>query len=530
MRGVRAPAWRPPLPVVVALLVGTLLKCWLAATTYGSNDVYAYERFAIWGAALGVDIYHAAWDFNHPAMLLHLLRGLDALTAWTGLPFAWWLRSLSALADVGTLLLTGALLADSRESDVTARALMLAALSPVMILVAGYHGNTDSLMLCLVLAAVWCAERDKSPVLVGIVLGLAMGVKIVPIILVPVFFLQQPWWGRRFAFLGALTGTMLLTWLPYIAEDPVVIAQHVFGYRSLDGIWGIPYLLRVFAPEGSGLRVLLDLIPVSGALVLVLSCGLAALWMHLGLRDRPRLFAQVGLIVALFLAGSSGFGVQYLLWLVPFTVALGAVPALLFHVTAGAFVFAAYDVWAGGRPWYLSDSNAVGPWPADVEPAQVLAWLATCGMLLLYVRWVRDDARSGVRPTYEPTGLDGPGARPLIVALLLFVGITGVVRTRAVQASMALSHAQLTPAAVQTITVEHHLRVSGWLAEQGDLPAALAAAQRAVALDSSSRRAYLTLLQRTLAVGDTATVRVLAPRASTLSEPGPEAAAAWRRP
>ncbi len=526
----RAPRWRVPLAVVVALGLGTLLKLWLAATTYGSNDVYAYERFALWGSALGVDIYHAAWDFNHPAMMLHVLRGMEWLTEWSGWPFAWWLRGIAAAADVGTLLLTGALLADSREPAVTTRALVLAALAPVMILVAGYHGNTDSMMLLFVVAAIWLAERDKSPVLVGVVLGLAMGIKIVPIILIPAFFLHQPWWGRRFAFAGALAGTMLLTWLPFLAQDPVIIAQHVLGYRSLDGIWGIPYLLRIVAPDGSALRALLAAIPLSGALLLVLSCGAVTLWMHLRLRERPRLFTQVGLVVALFIAGSSGFGVQYLLWLVPFTVALGTVPAVLFHATTGGFLFAVYDFWAGGRPWYLSDSNLMGGWPAAVEPLQLMAWMASVAVLALYLRWVRDDARAGVRPTHDPSGVDGPGGQRLVAALVCFLGITGVVQSRAVQGELAAAHAVMTPEAVRTITIEHHLRLSDWMTQRGDLTGALAQARRAVALDSTSRDAMVMLLQRALALGDTAMVRHLGPRVAQMAPPAPAAAATWPRP
>jgi len=309
-----------------------------------------------------------------------------------------------------------------------------------------------------------------------------------------------------------------------------VILPHVLGYRSLDGIWGLPYLWQMVAPLGSTLRTAVSAIPLSGAVWLVLGCGLMTLWMHLRLRDRPRLFAQVGAVFALFLAGSSGFGVQYLLWLVPFTVALGSVPALLFHVTTGAFLFAVYDYWAGGRPWYLSDSNLMGPWPSAVEPMQVMAWIATTGLLLLFVRWVREGARSGVRPTFAPDGIDGPGARALVAAVVVFVLITSAVRTREVQRELAGAHARMSPAAVQAITIEHHLRLAEWMATRGDLRGALAVATRAAAMDSTSRAAALVLLQRTLAVGDTAAVMRLAPRVASMREPGHAQAARWPRP
>ncbi len=59
-------------------------KLLLALHTYGTNDVYGDERFLVWSRYLGVSLYRAAWDFNHPASMIHVLRAMGWLAVETG--------------------------------------------------------------------------------------------------------------------------------------------------------------------------------------------------------------------------------------------------------------------------------------------------------------------------------------------------------------------------------------------------------------------------------------------------------------
>ena len=107
-RGPAPPAAPPygrgwPLALGAVTLAAAVCKLVLAVRTYGSNDVYAFERFSGWSSYLGAELYRAAWDFNHPPSMLHVFRILEWLARVSGLWFPFWLRLPAILADAGSV-------------------------------------------------------------------------------------------------------------------------------------------------------------------------------------------------------------------------------------------------------------------------------------------------------------------------------------------------------------------------------------------------------------------------------------------
>jgi len=99
-----ATMWRPSgRMVAIVASVAFFLKIAIALRTYGTNDVFAYERFLHWSRYLGVGLYRAAWDFNHPPFMLHVLRGMGWLAQTSGVAFPFWLRLPGIVADPITL-------------------------------------------------------------------------------------------------------------------------------------------------------------------------------------------------------------------------------------------------------------------------------------------------------------------------------------------------------------------------------------------------------------------------------------------
>jgi hypothetical protein len=134
-------------------------KLWLALRTYGTNDVYAYEQFATWASYLGSGIYHALEDFNHPPSMIPVLRALRWLAEKTGVFFPFWVRALPALADAGTLLIVYRMAQPRLDEPRTRWGLLLLAASPALILVSGFHGNTDSVMVFFLMSSVYWTDR-----------------------------------------------------------------------------------------------------------------------------------------------------------------------------------------------------------------------------------------------------------------------------------------------------------------------------------------------------------------------------------
>lgn len=373
--------------VAALALVGKLL---LALKTYGTNDVYAYEQFLNWSRYLGVDIYHAAWDMNHPPSMLHALRVIGGLANATGLPFSFCLRLPSILADAGSLWLIWRILESRRQEASIRWALLMLAAAPALILVSGFHGNTDAVLVFFLLLAVYLLGSGRIP-LAGASLGMALSVKISPVIVIPVMFLHLKTLRTRMTFLAAASCVLLLTWSPYIFQSPVAIIQKTLGYRSIYGQWGLSYLALHLAGPNSWLNMSFAKV---GVYCLLASIAWLSLWMSRDARN-PSLFSQVGIVVFTFLAFSNGFGVQYLVWAAPFAVGLGAGLALVYYLASGAFVFLVYNYWSEGLPWYLADSNRVGGYPGHLDYSQVLCWLS---VLLLLWAALRQNLR---RPAWE---------------------------------------------------------------------------------------------------------------------------------
>ncbi len=389
--------WRAA--VVFAAALSLVCKILLALKTYGTNDVYKWESFMVWSRYLGVSLYREAPGFNHPPSMIHALRFLGWAVDTTGLPFQFWLRLPGILADAGSLWLVCRLLRDRLAEPSISRAVFLLALAPPSLLISGFHGNTDPVMIFFLLLSVYLAERSYAST-AGIAFGLAMSVKVLPLICIPVFLLYPTTRRKRIAFFSAAAAVLLLCWSPYLFQDPAAVLRQVFGYRSLYGIWGLSYLAAGLGRMAPGLAWLN---PFFGRFGAWLSLALIAVVAYRINRSGspPPLFSQVGLVVIFFLAASSGFGAQYLAWVVPFVVPLGALPAAILFTFSGAFLFLVYNYWCQGLPWYFADSGRVGPWPASVGVVQLLCWLAL--VTLLWMAWKK--IRNPASPT-RPWGLN----------------------------------------------------------------------------------------------------------------------------
>ena len=374
------------LPVAALVVVSLAAKLRLALTTFGTNDVvYWHEFLATMRESGGVGVYRQIDWFNHPPFMLHALDVMDHLARATGLPFPFWLRLPAIAADVGTVAAVAGLLAKlPPEWKVERPRLTLAvlAVAPVLVAVSGFHGNTDPAMIFFVVLAVYLLEGVGTPLLAGAAFGMALNVKVVPLIFVPTLFLYLPSTWRRLRFFGAAGAAVLAASLPYIREDPLVIARNVLGYGSFYGYWGLARILSSVAPA-SWLNLAFESRGRLLALGLVVLAGVAMNWRA---RKAP-LFLQCGLVAFLFLAFSPGFGIQYLAWLAPWVVGYGLYATAAYHITAGLFALEVYTYWSRGFPWYFADAREFVPewWPPPIVAAELVCWATVVAILCVMV-------------------------------------------------------------------------------------------------------------------------------------------------
>ena len=388
---------RFPRFLVLLVLAAFLVKTAIAFFTYGSTDILIYESDLAkmrrdGGVALYRDGIQTEWcghgdqrpcpPFNHPPFVLHALRGWAFLAEISGLPFRFWLRVTCAVADLGSLALLARLLPRRLTEAQTRVALLWFAASPIAILISGFHGNTDPILMFFVLLAIDLVEGQRPAWLGGAALGVATDVKVLPVILVPAILLSLSGTRRRLEFCVSAAAAFLVGSMPVLLVAPGLVVSRVFGYSSQFGSWGVS-LLALVLRENVRLSWLGELYVRHGK---ILSLGVevgASLWPRPCSR-RNVLFIQSGFLMFLFVSVIPGFGVQYLTWLVPWVVGLGFGPTAAYYIAGTAFLFAYYSTAAGEFPWYLANSLERSAWSGTVLGLGLICWIVVCSITFVF--------------------------------------------------------------------------------------------------------------------------------------------------
>jgi hypothetical protein len=364
--------------LIGAAILGLIVKIVIDANTFGTNDVYAWQNFLVEAHKFGgIGLYRSDSQFNHPPFIITFLHVIGRAARMTGLPFQFWLRVPAIAADLGSLVLVY-LIAQREHLQVRTTTLALLALAPASIMISGFHGNTDPVMIFFVLLSIYFLDR-QSPWAAGLAAGMSLNIKVAALIFLPAILFAFAGSRQRGKFLAAAVLSVVVGSLPYLVEDPLLIARHTLGYTSLAGHWGVTRLIS-WLPPGFG-TIEKAYIRWGGVALLVVIAAIAW-WLNRSPR-RPPPFLQAGLSVFLFLSLTPGFGVQYLAWIVPWVVALGTRVTVAVYAACGLFLFAVYTFWSQGFPWYLADSNTVGDWRGGIIVLEVLAWLSIVAALLL---------------------------------------------------------------------------------------------------------------------------------------------------
>ena len=392
------------LPVLVS--AAFVLKIALALCTYGSTDALIYEadltKIRREGAvALYRDGITTPWcgragqrvcpPFIHPPFMVLALEGWGALADFSGLPLRFWLRVTCAIADVGSFVLLLSMCSRKRRDARTLVALALFAVSPIAILVSGFHGNTDPIMVFFMLLSICLIESRRPAWLAGLALGMAVNIKMLPVLIAPAAMVTLPTARHRVEFGAGAVAAVLAGALPVLVLAPELIMTRVLGYGSQSGSWGLSLLAMVFF-QGPRLDWLHDLYVRYGK-VLSLGLVLAASWWSGHRPDRSGLLLRAGFVVSLFLTSTPGFGVQYLAWLVPMVVPLGPGVTATYYLAGALFLFAYYTAGAGGFPWDLANSLERPAWTASVLGLGLICWGVVGVTTLRYARALR--ARPG---------------------------------------------------------------------------------------------------------------------------------------
>jgi ALG6, ALG8 glycosyltransferase family len=335
--------------IVVALALATLLKLWLALKTEGSLDIPGFldqlEKTRQFGAASYSLVGKWGNPLNVLPLPLYLVRAAEFLSVQTGIHFAFWIRLPSIFADIGSVCVVWKLMERSTELRIRSASVLLMTLSPISILISGFHGNFDPLMIFLVLLSVYVISIERSIVLAGIVFGLALSIKVVPLLFAPAVFFYLRGFRTRTIYFCAAAVTFMVGMIPYGWQNPSGLYHSVFEHAGLYANWGWSTLVAkwVRQPFVNGFHP----VGVHSVIAAVAKYALITVIVALSFvmnrkRPTPPLFLQLGVISLAFMSLTPGFGDQYLSWLVPWVVALGLAPTIVSYLAGGIFLLNSY--------------------------------------------------------------------------------------------------------------------------------------------------------------------------------------------
>lgn len=400
-------------PAVLWTLIGTgfALRIVLAGISWGTTDTISFLHFALRIDAHGlIGTYRIDPLFNHPPIagywsyLAFVLAGRPELLEHDTV-FAFVFRLPVIAADFASAMLVWRIaLAHGAGTRTALTMAAMYAWNPCAILVTGYHGNTDAVYAMLSLLAVYLLQDRNRPFLGGLALGLAINIKLIPVLLIPPLALAARSRRELLLFIAGLA-VMALPYLPPLLTEPA-FARNVLAYKSQPDPWGILFFLRQIDPAGVNADG--TLAPGHAATVynrwgswIILGC--VTVWGVVARRYNERFdrYRVAAVTYALFLVLAPGFGIQYLIVLAPLLYATAPRFANLYGVLAGVFMLAAYFFyWDGLFPLSSLFDRA---FPTPLALFGLMPWCVLLYFLVAVAPRARDAGSIALR--YAPATL-----------------------------------------------------------------------------------------------------------------------------
>lgn len=398
------------LVVLAAALLSACLKLVIAARTFGTNDVHYWTDFAQGVRDLGpIGIYgHTfAQVYNHPPLAGWMLTAMNWLVD-RGLHFPFVIRVPAILADVGTTILLFELLRRRLPARHAATAAVLFAVSPLMVIVSGFHGNTDPVFTFVSMLTLYLVMVRGQHLGGGIAFGLAVSIKLVPIVLGPLLVVLLVRRGLvptvRFAAGGLLV--FLVLWLPVLVLQGPAFTDQVLDYSGIAlSEWGVPQFLDWLGVSSAGVMGFRDVarFPVLLTAALVPA---VIVW------RRPQVWmVAFGLSFCLFLLLSPAFGMQYLVWPLAAAYLIDWRTATVYNAAASALAYVVYANWNENSWWHWDEAVAL---PFQL-PGLVLMTVTWAALLLVVLHglaaatwqpshpWRESDMGGSAEPSSSPS-------------------------------------------------------------------------------------------------------------------------------
>jgi hypothetical protein len=213
-----------------------------------------------------------------------------------------------------------------------------------------------------------------------------MSIKIVPAIFLPAVLFYLRSLRSCSGFTVSAATVFLVGSMPYLAQDSALVIRNVFGYTPGAGLWGFPLLALLMSEDALASYLTI------GRYVAPAAVLLSSVWIYFRAPACP-LFVRCGFVAFLFLFLAPGFGMQYLVWLVPWSAALLWKHVRWHYAIAAADLILFYAAFSRWR-WDLANTFDYSP-PAIpfVGLLQTLCWMSVGVIAVVFGRSILADRK-----------------------------------------------------------------------------------------------------------------------------------------
>ncbi len=362
-----------PLLLLIALIARLVPAVWLPV---GAG--YDIDSFRLVTDALlsGNEVYTSVLG-RHPYLpfQMYIMAVMARLSEASSLPYVVAIKLPAIAADVGiTWLIFHSLLESGRRRATAMTFALLYALNPVSVLVTAYHGQFEAVTLLLMVTSWYFWRFGRRYQGSAVALGFAILNKTWPVVMLPVVWLRLRDTRSRILYPLLALGIPVLfvaLYLLIFSADPEPMLRRALTHRGVPGYWGLSSILAPLGQSSPLAQSAFDMLSSLRNWILVAAIGLTLWWT----RRQGVLDALLTVILAMLVV-TVGFGIQWLIWPIPFALLALEDRWIRAYTLTSAFMLTVHLYGLHMYPW-LGEWLPAGPADWVIRLSALPVWIVT---------------------------------------------------------------------------------------------------------------------------------------------------------
>ena len=298
------------------MLFRSILKTFVASWFFGTYDMdQTYVVARVMEKGITTNIYSHFWLYNNPptwAIVTYLVNQLSKITS---IAFSTLIKFPLIIFDVLVALLLYKMVEKASKKE-RFRVVASFLYNPITIMVSAYGAQFDIVAIYFLLLYCYIIKKNEK-IVHQLIYGFSIAVKLVTIF--PIIFFMSRQKGFKKILLPILAALpFIVIILPYIPNGWENIKGRLLNYTGIWGFWGysrpIQYLTTYFGLYD--LQLILKFW-LSKAMIIVM---FGLMLYYFNKFKKISILEGVKISYLFFFVLSPGFGVQYIVWILPFAI------------------------------------------------------------------------------------------------------------------------------------------------------------------------------------------------------------------